>query len=130
MFYTIPPKAPRARYTYPPRVTSARVRLFALHSLLSILTVCAVAARPAFAEEYRSETRILKARHSVSASATASHLDTEDARVGNVDTAHILNRIPDVRIRRSGGLNGPAYLKIGRASCRERVSLSVRRGRM
>jgi len=112
MFYTIPPKAPRARYTYPPRVTSARVRLFALHSLLSILTVCAVAARPAFAEEYRSETRILKARHSVSASATASHLDTEDARVGNVDTAHILNRIPDVRIRRSGGLNGPAYLTI------------------
>lgn len=67
---------------------------------------------PAHAEEYRSETILIKERHSVSASAAASHLDTEDARVGNVDTAQILSRIPDLRVRRSGGLNGPAYLTV------------------
>lgn len=69
-------------------------------------------ATPSQAQNYHSETVLIKERHSVSATAAASHLDTEDARVGNVDTAHILNRIPDVRIRRSGGLNGPAYLTV------------------
>ena len=62
--------------------------------------------------EYHSETVAFPRSYSVSASAAASHLDTEDARVGNADTARLLEREPDLRVRRAGGLNGPAYLSL------------------
>lgn len=62
--------------------------------------------------DYSSETIATPQSYSVRATAAASHLDTEDARVGNADTARILEREPDLRVRRSGGLNGPAYLSL------------------
>lgn len=72
---------------------------------------CALAAS-AHADDYYSETVSTPRSYSVSASASASHLDTEDARVGSADTARLLEREPDLRVRRTGGLNGPAYLSL------------------
>lgn len=74
-----------------------------------LLSVCCARAQ---AQDYHSETVISPTRYTVESSAAASHLDTEDSRIGNVDTAQILTREPDLHVRRTGGLNGPAYLTI------------------
>lgn len=100
-------QASRARVVLSWLNACARARFLCTLSIVALGVPTAI-----HANDYRSETVIAKDRHSVEASAAASHLDTEDARVGNVDTAQILTRIPDLKVRRSGGLNGPAYLSV------------------
>lgn len=72
-----------------------------------------VAAAPAWADDdYWSETRVAPRTYTVTSTAATSHIDTEDARTGQSDTARLLEREPDLRVRRTGGLNGPAFVSI------------------
>lgn len=63
-------------------------------------------------DAYQSETRVAPRTYTVTSTAATSHIDTEDARTGQSDTARLLEREPDLRVRRTGGLNGPAFVSI------------------
>lgn len=74
--------------------------------------------------EYHSQTVAPPPSTRVDATATRSSVSSEDARRGNADVAQLIQREPDVRIRRSGGMNGPAYIAI-RGSDPEGVRYSL-----
>lgn len=78
--------------------------------LLGVLLVTSLL--PANAQEYRSETVAAPPSARVDATAVRTSVSTEDARRGNSDTAQLIQREPDVRVRRSGGMNGPSYIAI------------------
>ena len=81
-------------------------------------------AERARAQEYRSQTIAPPPSARIDATSTRTSVSTEDARRGTADTAQIIQREPDVRIRRSGGMNGPAYISI-RGSDPEGVRYSL-----
>lgn len=81
-------------------------------------------ATDARAQEYRSQTIARPPSATIDASATRTSVSTEDARRGSADSAQLIQREADVRVRRSGGMNGPAYISI-RGSDPEGVRYSL-----
>lgn len=80
------------------------------------LAGCIAAATFVYAErasaQYHSETRAASATEDTNVEGRRHVRDLEDAFSGQSDVADALERLPEVRVRRTGALNGPAYLSI------------------
>ena len=95
--------------------TPAQTRPLARYGIaLSIAMSFATLGSPGAQASDRYHSVTVAPPHSSRMDATAvrTSVSTEDARRGSADTAQIIQREADVRIRRSGGLNGPAYISI------------------
>src|SRR5690625_449801 len=88
------------------------------HARLSAGCTCVIAAllsclvmRPAHAQ-YHSETRIQNSEERVTAEARSHHRDLRDGFGQQSDVAEELSRMPELRVRRTGASNAPAYISI------------------
>lgn len=78
--------------------------------VLVALQVCAGAR--VYAQDYTSTTRATAANYEAAPSGAVLRVDTESARSGQLDAATVLQEAPELRVRRTGALNGPAYVSI------------------
>lgn len=62
--------------------------------------------------QYYSETRIENGRENVDAEARGQHRDLRDSFGQQNDLAEELSRTPELRVRRTGASNAPAYISI------------------
>src|SRR5690625_615695 len=88
------------------------------HARLRAGCTCVIAAllsclvmRPAHAQ-YHSETRIQNSEERVTAEARSHHRDLRDGFGQQSDVAEELSRMPELRVRRTGASNAPAYISI------------------
>ena len=84
----------------------------AMTSLAAFALVGATASVAVADDPYRSTTIEQRPAYRVDATAAATVVDTATAREGTTDTAQLLRQEPDLRLRRTGGLNGPAFVSI------------------
>lgn len=97
------PTAPSARR----RVARVPLRCAGLCALLGIL-----GSAPAAQAEYYSETRAHQGRELTEAEGKKHSRSLEESVSGFRDVADQLQRLPEIRVRRSGGSNAPAYMSI------------------
>lgn len=96
-----------------PNAYGRTARLACRSLILCAATTAALAMSSTSAHaQYHSETRAETAREETHAEGRRHVRDLDSSFSGQADVADALERLPEVRIRRSGSLNGPAYLSI------------------
>ena len=118
-------QAPPAPGRVPPfarRATRPTRGVGGLAAALGLLALCG--GRTLAAQDFHSETRATRDVEVVRAEGASVLVSTEESFSGAADVAEVLERLPELRVRRAGGLNGPAFVSI-RGSQPEAVAFSL-----
>lgn len=85
---------------------------WSVHSSV-LIGICALLCIETLAyAQYYSETRVENGQERVQADARSHHRDLRDSFGQQSDVAEELSRLPELRVRRTGASNAPAYISI------------------